>query len=269
MSFDDYQTLKFERRPNGVLLITLDRPDRKNAINATMHTELVRVWDEVARDKATSVAVITGAGDHFCGGADAEMVQDSSDPGADIEHSLMEAMSIPLNMVGCAKPIVSAINGTAIAGGLAVALCADITVAADDAFLCDGHIRAGLVPGDHSALIWPMLCGMAKSRYYLMTGRGLKGAEAERIGLVTMCRPRDQVLETALRIADDLGTGPQVALRFTKRALNNWLRMAQPIFENSTALEQLSLFHPDVQEGVSAMKEGRKPVFPSAQVSED
>jgi enoyl-CoA hydratase len=105
---------------------------------------------------------------------------------------------------------------------------------------------------------------MAKARYYLLTGEMLDGVEAERIGLVSKALPRDRVLPEALAIAAGLGQGPQQAIRWTKRALNNWLRTAGPVFDQSAAYEMLGFLGPDLREGVAALREKRPPRFPSA-----
>jgi enoyl-CoA hydratase len=113
-------------------------------------------------------------------------------------------------------------------------------------------------------IIWPLLCGMAKAKYYLLTADFIDGKEAERIGLVSLCTPAEEVLPRALEIAKRLATGSQLAIRWTKRALNNWLRVAGPIFDNSLALEMLGFFSNDVPEGIQAIREKRLPQFPSA-----
>ena len=155
----------------------------------------------------------------------------------------------------------SAINGVAVGAGLVVALLADISICANEARLGDGHVRLGVAAGDHAAIIWPLLCGMAKARYYLLTGEMVDGAEAERIGLVSKALPREEVLEEALRVAQGLATGPQLAIRLTKRALNSWLRTAGPIFDQSAAYEMLTFMGEDVKEGTAALVQKRKPVF--------
>ena len=128
----------------------------------------------------------------------------------------------------------------------------------------DGHVKLGVAAGDHAAIIWPLLCGMAKSRYYLMTGEMLTGAEAERIGLVSKALPREQVLDEAMRVAQVMATGAQQAIRLTKRTLNSWVRQAAPIFDQSAAYEMLCFLGPDVVEGYTALREKREPSFPSA-----
>jgi enoyl-CoA hydratase len=265
MTFDDYEQLAFERRDNGVLLITINQPEKYNAADEVLHAEFARVWRDVAADPATRVAVITGAGKAFSAGGDLAMVERMAGNHERVAHMLTEMSDLVYNMVNCEKPIVSAINGVAVGAGLVVALLADISVCAEDAKLGDGHVKLGVAAGDHAAIIWPLLAGMAKARYYLLTGEMVDGAEAERIGLVSLALPRDRVLDEALRIAEGLAGGSQLAIRWTKRALNSWLRTAGPIFDQSAAYEMLGFMGPDVVEGVAALREKRAPHFPSAQ----
>jgi enoyl-CoA hydratase len=122
----------------------------------------------------------------------------------------------------------------------------------------------GVAAGDHAAILWPLLIGMAKSKYYLMTGGMVDGKEAERIGLVSLCVPGEELEAKAMEVATSLATGPQHAIRFTKRALNQWLLQAGPIFDHSLALEMLGFFSEDVKAGIEAVRGKRKPEFPSA-----
>jgi enoyl-CoA hydratase len=264
MTSDRYEQLTFERRGHGVLLITIDRPEKYNAADETMHSELARVWKDVSDDPETRVAVVTGAGTAFSAGGDLAMVQRMAGDYGRVTHMLGEMGDLVYNLVNCEKPIISAINGVAVGAGLVVAVLADISICADDARLGDGHVRLGVAAGDHAAIVWPLLVGMAKARYYLMTGEMVDGAEAERIGLVSKAVPRTQVLDEALTLAESLATGPQLAIRYTKRALNSWLRTAGPIFEQSAAYEMLTFMGPDVVEGATALQEKRPPKFPSA-----
>jgi enoyl-CoA hydratase len=265
MGLGDYSQLRLTRRDNGVLLITLDRPEKYNAADEAMHRELASIWRDVAVDPETRVAVITGAGKAFSAGGDLAMVERMAGNYERVSHMLGEMSDLVYNMVNCDKPIVSAINGVAVGAGAVAALMADIAIAAEDARIGDGHVKLGVAAGDHAAIVWPLLAGIAKARYYLMTGEMLTGAEAERIGLVAKALPREQVLDEALRIADELSTGAQQAIRLTKRSLNNWLRSAGPIFDQSAAYEMLTFLGPDVVEGYTALREKRAPRFPSAQ----
>jgi enoyl-CoA hydratase len=264
MDFSDYRHLLFERRAHGVLLITINRPDRLNATDTVLHSELCRVWPEVSADTRTRVAVITGAGRAFSAGGDLAMVQQQVKSFPRVAAVLKEAGDLVYNIVDCPKPVISAINGVAVGAGLAVALMADISIIAEEARITDGHLRLGVGAGDHAAIIWPLLCGMAKAKYYLLTAEFIDGREAERIGLVSRCVPGERLMATALEVAERLATGPQFAIRWTKRALNNWLRTAAPIFDASLALEMLSFFDEDVVEGAAAILEKRPPDFPSA-----
>ena len=264
MGFEDYEQLTFEHRDHGVLLITIDRPEKYNATDEQMHTELSRVWTDVSADDATRVAVITGAGKAFSAGGDLAMVERIAGDYDRVQHMLKEMSDLVYNIINCEKPIVSAINGVAVGAGTVAALLADVAIVAEDAKIGDGHVKLGVAAGDHAAIIWPLLAGMAKARYYLLTGEMITGAEAERLGMVAKALPRDQVLDEALRVADVLATGSQQAIRLTKRSLNNWLRQAGPTFDQSAAYEMLTFMGPDVVEGVAALREKRAPSFPSA-----
>jgi enoyl-CoA hydratase len=264
MNYADYRHLLFEKRPNGVVLITINRPELMNATNARLHWELTQVWLTIDADPQARVALVTGAGKAFSAGGDLELVEEMAGNPEAATRTMREASDLVYNMINLEKPVVSAINGVAVGAGLVVALLADVSVIADSARLTDGHTRLGVVAGDHAALIWPLLCGMAKSRYYLLTSDFVDGKEAERIGLVSLCVPREEVLGRAGEIADRLAAGSQNAIRWTKRALNNWLRQAGPIFDQSLALEMLSFMGPDVREGARAIREKRPPRFPSA-----
>ena len=262
MRFDDYEHLLFERRDDGVLLLTINRPDRMNATDERLHSELTTVWRDVAADEQTRVAVITGAGEKaFSAGGDLEMIQRMAGDYGRVARMAGEAAALVLNMLDCEKPIVSAINGTAVGAGLAVALMADISIIAEEARLTDGHLRLGVVAGDHAAILWPLLCGMAKAKYYLLTADFLDGREAERIGLVSRCVPREEVLPAALEVAGRIAAGPQQAARWTKRTLNHWLRAAIPAYDASVAYEMLTFLGSDVQEGAQAIQERRPPSF--------
>lgn len=264
MDFSDYHQLTFERRPHGVLLITLDRPEKYNATDEEMHGEIARVFRDVSKDPETRVAVVTGAGKAFSAGGDLAMVERLAGDHERVAHMLDEMSEMVYSIVDCDKPVVSAINGVAVGAGTVVGLLADISICAEDAKIGDGHVKLGVAAGDHAAIIWPLLAGMAKSKYYLLTGEMVTGAEAERIGLVSKALPREEVLEEALRVADVMATGAQQAIRLTKRSINGWIRNARPIFDQSAAYEMLCFMAPDVVEGHTALREKRPPRFPSA-----
>lgn len=265
MDYDQYQDLDFERREHGVLLMTINRPDKLNATDNRLHRDLSRVWLDVSDDPETRVVVVTGAGRAFSAGGDLEMVDRQVKNYSVVAKMMKEAADVVYNIVNCEKPVVSAINGVAVGAGLAVALMADISIMAEEARITDGHIRLGVGAGDHAAIVWPLLCGMAKAKYYLLTADFIDGREADRIGLVSKCVPGERLMDTAMEVATKLATGPQDAIRWTKRALNGWVRSAGPIFDHSLALEMLNFFGDDVVEGAQAIREKRAPVFPTTQ----
>jgi len=262
MNYSDFQFLKFDAKPNGVLLITLNRPEVMNATNARLHWELTQIWGVVNEDPNVRVVVVTGAGDRaFSAGGDLDWISEMAGDAGKVADTMKEAGDLVYNMLACDKPIISAINGVAVGAGLAVALMADISIMAEEARITDGHVRLGVSAGDHSVIIWPLLCGLAKARYHLLTNKPLSGAEAERIGLVSVAVPDDKVIETAFDIARTLGNGSATAMRWTKHALNNWLRLAGPSFDTSLALEFLGFRLKDVREGLSAAREKRRANF--------
>jgi enoyl-CoA hydratase len=259
-----YKSLKLARPRPRILEVILSRPGKLNALDSDGHRELAEVWRDIDRDPDTSVALLRGEGGAFSAGGDLGMIEVMARDWATRTRVWKEASDLVYNVINCTKPIVAAIEGPCVGAGLAAAMVADITVAGRKARIIDGHTRLGVAAGDHAAIIWPLLCGMAKAKYYLLTCDFIDGREAERIGLVSLCAPPDQVLARAWDVADRLAGGAQQAIRYTKRALNNWLRQAGPIFDQSLALEILTFGHEDVREGVRALREKRPPRFPSA-----
>lgn len=263
MDWSNYTRLTFEYPEDGVLLIKINRPERKNAMDAALHTELSRVWLDVDRDDDARVAVITGVGEAFSAGGDLKMFEDALGNYATVNRLMKEAADIVLTISDCSKPIISAINGVAVGAGLAVALTADISVMAESARISDGHTKLGVAAGDHAAFIWPLLCGLAKARYYLLTSDFIDGRDAERIGLVSRCAPDGEALKVALTIAQKLADGPREAIATTKRTLNYWARAATPMFESALAREMIGFFSDDAREGLDALLEKRPARFPS------
>ena len=196
-SYAAFPSLTFERPAPGVLHVVLDAPGL-NAVGPDMHRELADVWLTVDRDPDVRVAMISGAGKAFSAGGSFELIDGIIDDYAVRTRVLREARDLVFNVIDCSKPIVSAMHGPAVGAGLVVGLLADVSIAARSARIIDGHTRLGVAAGDHAAICWPMLCGMAKAKYYLLTCRTLTGEEAERIGLVSLCVDDDALLDEAL-----------------------------------------------------------------------
>jgi enoyl-CoA hydratase len=257
-----YPTLRFDRPVDGVLRITLDGPGL-NAVSPDGHRHLADVWLDVDRDTDTRVAVLGGAGKGFSSGGSFELLDTMMDNYGTRMKVMREARDLVWNVINCSKPIVSAIHGPAVGAGLVAGLLADISIVGRTARIIDGHTRLGVAAGDHAAICWPLLCGMAKAKYYLLTCHTLSGEEAERIGLVSLCVDDAEVHDHALAVAAELAGMAQPAIRWTKHALNHWYRNAGPIFDTSLGLEFLGFGGPDATEGLASHREKRAPAFPS------
>ena len=222
---------------------------------------MAEIWRDVSRDESVRVAVLRGEGLGFSGGGDLALVEDMAN-NFDIRTRVWkEARDLVYNVINCDKPIVSAMHGPAVGAGLVAGLLADISIASKTAKIVDGHTRLGVAAGDHAAIIWPLLCGMAKAKYYLLLCEPVSGEEAERMGLVSLAVEEDELLKKAYEVADRLANGSQTAIRWTKYALNNWLRQAGPSFDASLALEFMGFAGPDVKEGVASLRNRRPPQF--------
>ena len=263
MDSSSYQFLKLDLRPDGVLVVTFDNPAKLNAVTERGHSELVRIWPEVSADPEVKVVLLRGEGRAFSAGGDYGMIEEILTDHDTHRRVLAETRDLVRNIIECSKPIISAINGPAVGAGLAAALLADIPVAARTARLLDGHVAIGVTAGDHAAVLWPLLMGMAKAKYHLLTNHPIDGMEAERMGLVARVVEDDELESFTEALASELAAGAQEALRWTKHTLNHWLRMAYPIFDASVAYEFLGFHSPDASEGVAAARDKRPPQFGS------
>lgn len=259
--YERFSSLRFARPEEGILEIVLSNPQRKNSLGHDGHRDLAHVWREVDVDPDTRVVVVRGDGDAFSSGGDLDLVMDMAEDFAVRARVFKEARDLVYGLIDCSKPVVSAMHGVAVGAGLVVGVLADISIATRTCRLIDGHTRLGVAAGDHAAIIWPLLIGMAKARYHLLTCEPLTGEEAERIGLIALCVEDDELLDRSYDVARRLRDGSPTAIRWTKLALNNWLRAAGPIFDASLGLEFLGFSGPDVIEGVQAVRERRPARF--------
>ena len=260
-----YETLLVEQLDN-VLTITLNRPERLNAVDETMHRELEHVFSEVSVDPSVSAVVVTGAGRGFCSGGDVRAMDERGGAIA-LQDRPLGAVSqggrrILHNMLWVEQPIICALNGVAAGLGATIALFCDIVYASDQARIGDTHVRAGLVAGDGGAVIWPLLVGVAKAKELLMTGDIITATVAERIGLVSRVVPHDDLMEEAMALAVRLANSPALAVRGTKHAINkkvwNDLNLA---LDMGLSLEERSARHPDHREAARAFVEKRAPEY--------
>lgn len=264
MDYSRYQTLHITRRGDAGAVLDIQMKARNGKLPTADHhghRELTEIWRDVSADDSVRCAVLRGEGQGFSGGGDLGLVQDMAQDFAVRSRVWKEARDLVYNVINCDKPIVSAMHGPAVGAGLVAGLLADISIASKGAKIVDGHTRLGVAAGDHAAIIWPLLCGMAKAKYYLMLCEPVSGEEAERIGLVSLAVDEADLLPKAYEVADRLASGSQSAIRWTKYALNNWLRQAGPSFDTSLALEFMGFGGPDVREGVASLRDKRAPRF--------
>jgi enoyl-CoA hydratase len=253
-----YRAIAIERHPDGVAVATLNRPDRLNAVDAVMHNELSTLAHDADRDPDVRVLVITGAGRAFCAGGDFS----GAGPASDNDTMFAEARRIVDALLECRKPVVSAVNGYAMGLGATVALLCDVVIAARSAVFADTHVTMGIGAGDGGQVIWPLLMGVNRAKYYLMTGDRLGAEEAERLGLVTFVTDDGQALARALEIARRLAAGPAVAIAASKVPINHWIRaQAAQILPLSLAMEEQCFRTADAAEAVAAFQEKRPPQF--------
>ena len=239
----------------------MGEPGKLSTADHRMHHELAEIWRTFDADEAMKVAILRGEGKGFSGGGDLNLVQEMANDFNVRARVWREAKDLVYNIINCSKPIVSAMHGPAVGAGLVAGLLADISIAAKTARIIDGHTRLGVAAGDHAAIVWPLLCGMAKAKYYLLLCETVSGEEAERIGLVSLAVEESELQAKAFEIAEKLSRGSQSAIKWTKYALNNWLRLAGPSFDASLALEFMGFAGPDVQEGIASLREKRAPNF--------
>jgi enoyl-CoA hydratase len=256
-----YETLLIDKR-DRILTIAMNRPERLNAVDETMHGELEDVFATAGVDPEVSAVVLTGAGRGFCSGGDVRAMDERS--GAiSLGNRPLGAVSqggrrVIYNMMWVEQPMICALNGVATGLGATLALFCDVIYASDQARIGDTQVRAGLVAGDGGAIIWPLLVGMAKAKELLMTGDIIDAREAERIGLVNKVVPHDELMDTVMELAQRLATGPALAIRGTKHALNKrvWNDLNQAL-DMGLALEERSSRHPDHPEAARAFVEKR------------
>jgi enoyl-CoA hydratase len=245
---------------DGILQLVFDGPNL-NAVTEGQHADLAEVWQAIEADEEVRTVLVRGANGVFSAGGSFEIIDKAVDDYAYRTRLLRETRGIVHGMLECSKPIVSGVQGFAIGAGLVVAILSDVTVVAHDAKLMDGHTRLGLAAGDAAVISWPLLCGMAKAKYHLLTCEPLTGEQAAAIGLVSESVEAELVDERALAIARQLRRGAQDAIRLTKMALNHWYRMMGPAFDFSVTAEMYGLGGPDVREGSAAVREKREARF--------
>jgi len=256
---ENYETIRIEKQ-DGLAILTLNRPERLNAVNGAMHSELMQIFLDVQADSEVRAAVLTGAGRAFCAGGDfgggANMRSKSG------LSMMQEARRIVDNLLDCEKPIVCAVNGAAAGLGATIALLCDVVVASRNARIGDPHVKMGITAGDGGAVIWPLLVGVNKAKYMLMTGDLVTADEAMAMGLLNKVVDEGEALTEATAIARRLANGAPFAVQSSKVAVNKFIKaVSNLVLPLSLSLEEASMTKSDHVEAVKAFQEKREPKF--------
>lgn len=265
IDYSEFDFLTVDVGEDGVAVVTMNDPDKLNAVGPHNHWQIEDIWLKLARDESIKVIVLTGAGRAFCAGGDVKLMAER----AQTEYGLQYALRVPQNtlrlwehLLLCPQPIIAAVNGDAIGLGTSLLLFCDMSIVADDAKLGDTHIRVGLVAGDGGAVMWPLLVGPQRAKEYLMRGKLLNGSKAEEIGLVNYAYPREQVLDEALKVAREIAAQPVWAVRWSKASVNKQLKaQVNQVLELSIAYEAMTMLTHDYQAATTAFANKEKPVF--------
>ncbi len=259
-----YECLLYEVK-DGIATLTLNRPDRLNALGGTLREDLLDAITRAGADPEVRVMVVTGAGKGFCAGGDVKAMNEANE--GQRTRPLMDKIAPSRDRTLFAlrdapQPIIAAVNGAAIGLGATIALFCDVVIASEKARFGDLHVKAGIVAGDGGQIIWPLLVGLNKAKELLMTADIIDAKEAYRLGVCQRLVPHEKVMEEAMGLATRFANGPLLAIRWTKQALNKqlWERTIQ-LAEFGGALEMLSGHHPDQKEATTAFVQHRTPTF--------
>lgn len=256
--YDKYSCIKAER-DGKVLKLSLNRPESLNAVNGVLHGELATIFHDVNRDRETYAVLLTGEGRAFCAGGDIKGMGDSE---RDWSQTTYEAKNIINGLLDLEQPIIAALNGAAVGLGATIGLFCDVIFASEKARIGDPHVKVGITAGDGGAVIWPLLCGVARAKEMLMTGDLIGADEAYRLGLVNHVVPHEELMDTAMAFAQRLANGPAYAIRTSKMSVNKMIKsMVNLILDTSLAYEGHSFRMEDQQEAVKAFIEKREPHF--------
>jgi enoyl-CoA hydratase len=260
-----FETILTTLDDDGILRVTLNRPDSLNAINDVMHREIRDVYARIAADAEVEVVVITGAGRGFCAGGDFKQMQENNEGAAyddGFSALFVDSVAIARNILAVRRPIIAAVNGDAIGLGATLALFSDIVYMADEARIGDPHAQAGLVAADGGVVLWPLLLGINRAKEYLLTGDLLRGPDAERIGLVNHSVPGDELIAAVMKVARKLAKGASLAIRFNKQLVNKELEdRVNRIYETALAMEAITFKSADHLEAVRAFGAREAPKF--------
>ena len=260
-----YQYIKYERKKSRIVLITLNRPEKRNPLTPKLRMELIEALKEAERDEQIDVIILNGAGKSFCAGGDVEkfekriLVEDQSQKRrTSIER--FGAWAVEIAKVD--KPIIAAINGVTAGAGISIALLCDLRIASDQAKFILAFVRMGLVPDVGLTYLLPRTIGMGKALELFYTAGKLDAQEAYGVGLVNKIVPHEKLMKEAFAMASRIAKGPQIALRLIKRsAYRELVSSLHEQTEMEGLMQNICFTTDDHREGVKAFFEKRDPHF--------
>ncbi len=261
MDYQKYNALLITQEKN-ILTVTINRPEKKNAITAELHGEICTIFNDIEADDTVDVVILTGSGGAFCAGGDLTwLLSQHGDPVA-TSVGIAHDRKLQNTLLDFEKIIIAKVEGPAVGLGCSLALLCDFVYATHEAVFADPHVSVGLVAGDGGAFLWPQLIGYARARRYLLTGEPISGLEAAAIGLITESVAGDQLDEKVAKMAARIARGATHAIKWTKASINAGLKVtANAVIDRSAAYENMAMMLDDHRIALEAFQEKRKPVF--------
>jgi len=247
---------------DNVLTITLNRPDKLNALTAQVLAELREALATAEEDSAVRCLVLTGMGRGFCSGADLTAMGQRDERVSTADRVRQSYNGVITGIRGIEKPVIAAVNGVAAGAGMSLAMACDLRMASETAWFTQGFVRIGFVPDSGGTLFLPMLVGYAKAAELAFTGDRVEAAEAYRIGLVNHVVSADALMAETYRLAARMTALPPRAIGMTKRAFNQaMMPHLDEVLEREAVLQEIAAHTADHREGVAAFREQRPPRF--------
>ena len=257
----DYDSIIF-RKEKGIAVITLNRPETRNALDEKMFDDLFLVLDTIEKDNEVCAVVVTGAGPAFCSGGHLSLIQRLAESTIIGREGVLRGNKLAMRIAELEKPVIAAVNGAAVGAGCSMALAYDIVIAPENAVFFQRFVRLGLLPDTGGLFILPRLVGVSNAKKLCFTGDMVNAEEAERMGLVSKVVPAEDLEAEALGLAERLAQGPTKAIGLTKRIINRSLSCDLAAVCEYEAQAQSILFQTeDFREGMQAFLEKREPKF--------
>lgn len=257
-----FERILYEKRPSGIVLIRINNPENRNALDVPLRKEMANALQTAGDDAEVRVIILTGVGDHFCAGGDIKSMGDFTSFQA---RQRMMLGHHPLRLIwNMEKPVIAMVHGYAAGGGMNLTLACDLIFAADDARFIQGFVKIGLISDVGSLYFLPRLMGVQRAKELIFRGGQLDAAEAEKTGIVNRVFPRDQLEPKTVEFAEALAEGPAHTIGLMKKMINKGLDCSLDTFlEMEAGFQSLCFNSEENREGISAFLEKRKPDFKS------